>query len=220
MTTHWWRRRALFVWLAATVVIADSSATQAQTRDGGIPHLRRQGTATQLVVDRAPFLILGGELGNSSASSLEYLRPFWATLRSLHLNTVLAPVYWELVEPTEGRFNFATVDRLIRDARTNDMRLVLLWFGSWKNSMSSYAPSWVKTNQARFPRTEATRGQGQEILSPFSEANAQMDARAFGAMLDQIRHGQFNAGETWLFWHTGDETALHAYADDLVGAAG
>ena len=187
MTTHWWLRRALFVWLAATFVIADSSAAHAQARDGGVPHLRRQGTATQLVVDDAPFLILGGELGNSSASSLEYLRPFWATLRSLHLNTVLAPVYWELVEPTEGRFNFATVDTLIRDARTNDMRLVLLWFGSWKNSMSSYAPSWVKTNQARFPRTEATRGQGQEILSPFSEANAQMDARAFGAMLRHLR---------------------------------
>jgi D-cysteine desulfhydrase len=42
-------------------------------------------------------------------------------------------------------------------------------------------------------------------------------ARAFGAMLDQVRRGQFHPNETWLFWHTGDETALHAYAEDLIG---
>jgi beta-galactosidase GanA len=138
-------------------------------------------------VDGAPFLVLGGELGNSNASSLTYLRPFWPKLRALRLNTVLAPVYWELVEPTEGRFEFATVDSLIADARANDMRLVLLWFGSWKNSMSSYAPAWVKTNQARFPRTEATRGQGQEILSPFVAANADVDARAFAALMRHLR---------------------------------
>ena len=178
--------RLLSACLAAALFVGDSRDTHAQGRDG-IPQLRRQGTATQVVVDGAPFLILGGELGNSSASSLEYLRPFWKTLRSLHVNTVLAPVYWELIEPTEGAFNFATVDTLIRDARTNNMRLVLLWFGSWKNSMSSYAPAWVKTNQTRFPRTEATRGQGQEILSPFSETNVQSDARAFAALLRHLR---------------------------------
>ena len=181
------RNRAFWACLAAALVVADSRAIHAQRADGAIPRLRRQGTATQLVVDGAPFLILGGELGNSSASSLEYLRPFWPTLRSLHLNTVLVPVYWELIEPTEGRFNFATVDTLLRDARANNMRLVLLWFGSWKNSMSSYAPAWVKTNQARFPRTEATRGQGQEILSPFSAANLDADARAFGVLLRHLR---------------------------------
>ena len=159
----------------------------AQTRDHGIPQLRKQGTATQLVVDGAPFLILGGELGNSSASSLEYLSPFWPKFRALHLNTVLAPVYWELIEPAEGRFNFATVDSLLAEARANDMRLVLLWFGSWKNSMSSYTPAWVKTNQARFPRTEATRGRGQEILSPFVAANVDADSRAFGALMRHLR---------------------------------
>ena len=92
-----------------------------------------------------------------------------------------------MIEPTEGKFNFATVDTLLRDARANNMRLVLLWFGSWKNSMSSYAPAYVKTNQARFPRTEATRGQGQEILSPFSETNVQTDARAFAALMRHLR---------------------------------
>jgi beta-galactosidase GanA len=179
--------RVVAAGLGAVLALGGTRALYRPYRNDGIPHLPRQWTETQLVVGGAPFLILGGELGNSSASSLEYLRPHWATLRSLHLNTLLAPVYWELVEPTEGRFNFATVDTLIRDARANDMRLVLLWFGTWKNSMSSYTPAWVKTNQARFPRTEATRGQGQEILSPFNEANVQADARAFAALLRHLK---------------------------------
>jgi len=69
----------------------------AQPRDPRIPHLRKQGTATQLVVDGAPFLILGGELGNSSASSMAYMRPLWPRLKALHLNTIIAPAYWELI---------------------------------------------------------------------------------------------------------------------------
>jgi hypothetical protein len=168
-------------------LIATASALGAQQRDVGVPQLRGQGTATQLVVDGKPFLILGGELGNSTASDLERMRPMWARVRAMNLNTVVAPVYWELLEPREGQFDFTQVDSLIAQARANDMRLVLLWFGSWKNSMSSYVPEYVKTNQARFPRTEATRGQGQEILSPFHAANWEADARAFAALMRHLR---------------------------------
>jgi len=180
------KRRIVALILGVAFVSAVARA-HGQGRGGGIPQLRKQGTATQLVVDGAPFLVLGGELGNSSASSLDYLRPFWPKLRAMHLNTVLAPVYWELTEPLEGRFNFAPVDSLLADARASDMRLVLLWFGSWKNSMSSYAPAWVKTNQTRFRRTEATRGRGQEILSPFVAANVDADSRAFAALMRHLR---------------------------------
>jgi beta-galactosidase GanA len=153
----------------------------------GIPHLQRQGTATQLVVDGKPFLIRGGELGNSSASSLTWLAPHWKTFRDARLNTIVAPVYWDLVEPAEGRFDWTLVDGLITDARKNEMRLVLLWFGSWKNSMSAYAPGWVKRDQARFPRSVDATGRSVEILSPFSTANRDTDARAFAALLAHLK---------------------------------
>lgn len=157
----------------------------AQSRD--IPHLRKQGSATQLIVDGRPYLIRGGELGNSSASNLEYLAPRWAGFRALHLNTILAPVYWDLVEPVEGKFDFALVDGLISEARKHDLRLVLLWFGTWKNSMSCYAPPWVKTDQQRFPRSLDESGRSVEILSPFSAANRDADARAFAALMKRLR---------------------------------
>jgi len=152
-----------------------------------LPHLRRQGTAAQLVVDGKPFLILGGELGNSTSSSLEYKGPVWPKVVSLNLNTLLVPVYWELIEPVEGKFDFGLVDGLIQEARRHQLRLVPLWFASWKNSMSCYAPAWVKTDQRRFPRAQDGAGPGMEILSPFIKENLDADARAFAAFMRHLR---------------------------------
>lgn len=151
------------------------------------PHLRTQGSATQLIVDGAPFLILGGELHNSSASSLEYMRPIWERMVALNFNTVLAPISWELLEPEEGVFDFTLVDGLIQDARRHELRLVLLWFGSWKNGQSSYAPVWVKQDPQRFPRVVTRAGEPLEVLTPLAESSREADARAFAALMRHIR---------------------------------
>src|SRR3954465_10335002 len=112
-----------------------------------LPHLMKKGYSQQLIVQDQPYLILGGELGNSTASSMEYMQPAWDKLSAMHLNTILAPVYWELMEPEEGKFDFALVDKLIAASAKKNLKVILLWFGSWKNSMSCYVPAWVKTNQ-------------------------------------------------------------------------
>lgn len=151
------------------------------------PRLERRGEAVQLIVDGKPFLILGGELGNSSSSNREWLAPRWSSLKAMHLNTVLAPVSWELIEPVEGRFDWSSVDWLVEDARANDMRLVILWFGTWKNSMSTYVPGWVKRDARRFPRTIGADGRSQEILSALSANNRNADARAFAALMAHLK---------------------------------
>jgi len=173
---------AIFFLAAVFAASSDGSVS-----DNSIPHLRKQGSATQLIVDGKPYLILGGELGNSSASNLKYMEPIWPRLVKLNLNTVLAPVYWDLIEPEEGVFDFSLVDGLIEDARRNNLRLVLLWFASWKNSMSCYAPAWIKTDQQRFPRARDKQGKGMEILSVFSDENRNADARAFAVLMHHIR---------------------------------
>src|SRR6516164_944974 len=90
------------------------------------PHLVGSGSSTKLIVNNKPFIILGGELGNSSASSTEYLAPMWSKFTKMNLNTVIAPVYWELMEPSEGKFDFTLVDELIDSARKHHLKLVLL----------------------------------------------------------------------------------------------
>jgi beta-galactosidase GanA len=166
--------------LAATILAA-------ATASAAPPYLVEHGSTKQLLVHDRPFLILAGELGNSSASSAEYMKPHWPRLKAMNLNTVLAPVYWELIEPAENGFDWASVESLLRDARAHDMKLVILWFGAWKNSMSTYVPSWVKRDQKRFPRVAVGDGSSVEILSAFSTATRDADARAFAALMEHLR---------------------------------
>jgi hypothetical protein len=151
------------------------------------PRLVTVNGYTQLLVDGRPFLIRAGELGNSSASSMAYMKPVWPKLTKMHLNALLTPVYWELLEPSEGKFDFSLVDALITEARQHHLKLVLLWFGTWKNSMSCYPPAWVKTDQGRFPRARSSSGQPQEIITPFSQNALAADKKAFIVLMQHIR---------------------------------
>jgi hypothetical protein len=173
--------------LAAVVLTAAGARAQGAQPETGVPHLRGQGTAKQLVVDGKPFLCIAGELCNSSASSPAYMKPIWPRLVATHLNTVLATVCWELIEPEEGRFDFTSVDNVLKDARDNNMRLVLLWFGSWKNGKSTYQPLWVKTNQAKYPLIQNEQGRNLPTLSTFSDANRDADSRAYAALMRHLR---------------------------------
>ena len=167
-------------------------AAGAQTAAGGaaagaIPHLRQQGTATQMVVDGKPFLMLAGELRNSTTSSIEFMKPVWPKLVALHINTVLAAVPWELMEPKEGHFDFTLVDAQIHAAERYDLRLAFLWFASWKNGASSYPPIWVKGNLDRFPRAQRKDGSSTDTLSTLSLANLSADSKAFAALMRHIK---------------------------------
>jgi hypothetical protein len=166
---------------------APNAAPEQKALSANIPHLEKRGMATQLVVDGHPFLILGGELHNSSSSSTEYMKPLWPRLAAMHLNTVLLPVAWETIEPEEGKFDFTVVDGLLQGARDNNLKLVVLWFGAWKNTFSSYAPAFVKKNTDRFPRVQTSDGRDTDRLSPLSQNVRNADARAFAALMRHLR---------------------------------
>jgi beta-galactosidase GanA len=143
-------RLHVLVFILATTFLATPIAIYAQ--DANLPHLEKRDGTTQLIVDGSPFLMFGGELFNSSSSSLEYMKPLWPRLAAIPLNTVLTPLSWELIEPTEGKYDFTLVDGLLGQAREQHVRVVFLWLASWKNGMSSYPPVWVKQNTKHFPR--------------------------------------------------------------------
>ena len=148
--------------------------------------LQKQGTATQLVVHGMPFLILGGELGNSSAACPQDIERIFPKLKKMGLNTVLVPVYWDLTEPVEGQFDFTLTDKALQQARENDLKIVFLWFGAWKNSMSCYAPLWFKENHKKYPRAYTQSGKPLEIASAFSEAVYEADHHAFSQWMQHI----------------------------------
>ena len=149
--------------------------------------LQKQGTATQLVVNGKPMLLLAGELSNSAATSPADIRTALKTMKRSGVNSVFVPAYWEFIEPTEGKYDFALVDSVISNARKNDLKIIFLWFGAWKNSMSCYAPLWVKENTKRFPRSLTEKGKPLEICTSFSDNLLQADKRAFCELMKHIK---------------------------------
>ena len=131
--------------------------------------------------------ILGGELSNSAATSVEDIDGVMPRMRALGLNTVLVPAYWEFVEPVEGKFDFTLIDRTIDVARREQLHVVFLWFGVWKNSMSCYTPGWFKQDTKRFPRAMTAEGKQMEIASCFSDNVLQADLKAFSALMRHIK---------------------------------
>jgi hypothetical protein len=184
------RQRIQYIFMASffsTIFLFAFIGSPAQKVGYGKPHLLKRGNYAQLIVDNKPFIITGGELGNSTASSARFMDSIWPKLKKLNLNTVIAPVYWELTEPVEGKFDFQLVDDLISNSRKNNFKLVLLWFGTWKNSMSCYVPEWMKMDQQRFPRTQNSTGKTEEIITPFSLNALQSDKKAFIQLMRHLK---------------------------------
>ncbi|CZR65072.1 probable beta-galactosidase [Phialocephala subalpina] len=156
-----------------------------------IPHLPKTETSQQLIVDGKPFLMLGGELQNSSMTSAAFMETVWAWLVDTNVNTVLGCVTWEQIEAVEGTFCFDELDKVIQGARRHGLRLVLLWFGSFKNGLSSYAPTWVKTNNKRFPRAKLCNAGGKlemaDVLSIFDSEAPMADSKAFAALMQHVK---------------------------------
>ncbi|WNO53416.1 DUF5597 domain-containing protein [Stakelama saccharophila] len=181
-------RRTIAVALTG-LAIAATAPQVAVARDSAatsLPRLERHDGRFSLIVDGEPYFILAAQLHNSNAWP-DMLDASWKSVEALAANTVEAPVYWEQFEPEQGRFDTENVDALIAKARATDKRLVLLWFGTWKNGQMQYAPEWVKRDPATYPRQLDAHGQPLDNLSTFAPANLKADRRAFTALMAHLK---------------------------------
>ncbi len=176
----------LLVAMGAAGLLASPGAGAAEPAGPQRPHLVQRDGRAALMVDGAPYLVLGAQVHNSSHYP-EALKQVWPAVADLGANTVSVPVAWEQVEPVEGRFDFGFVDTLLAQARQRGVRLVLLWFGTWKNTSPQYTPAWVKTDNHRFPRMVDRDGKVSYCLSPFGEQTLAADRRAFVALMSHLK---------------------------------
>lgn len=141
-----------------------------------------------LFVEGEPYVILGGEIHNSAASGEAYMEEeVWPYLRDLEINTVVAPVYWECIEPELGAFDFSTVDYLLEQALRENVRLVLLWFGLWKNAESMYVPIWMKRDRKKYFHCKKEKGGEIPTISPFCKEAVERDREAFARLMAYLK---------------------------------
>lgn len=188
-------------------LVSFSCKQQTQTVQKEIPHLDKNGNTAQLIVDGKPFIALCGELTNNAATSLDYMKPVWPLLSQSNLNSVIAGVSWAMIEPAEGKYNFDIVGAVINEARKNNLKLIFIWFASWKNGMSSYIPDWVKKDYKRFSRVNINENDPIELLSPLSEENRDADAHAFAALMKYIK-GVDSASRTVIMIQVENEAGI------------
>ncbi|QUD88271.1 DUF5597 domain-containing protein [Phenylobacterium montanum] len=173
-------------WAAGVAALALLGGPAFAREPTPVPQIVSQNGRFALMVDGAPYLMLGAQMNNSSAWPA-VLPKVWPTIDKLHANTLEAPIAWEQVEPREGQFDFSFLDTLLAQARQHRVRLVLLWFGAWKNNSPSYAPEWVKLDNARFPRVITARGETRNSLSPLYTATMEADKKAFVALMSHLK---------------------------------
>jgi hypothetical protein len=174
----------LSVILPALLLAAFARTVAAQTTEA--PRIVLKDGRYALLVDGRPFLMLGGQIHNSSAWPSE-LPQVWESIAALHANTIEAPVYWEEFESQEGHFEYANVDALVEGARAHNLHVVLLWFGTWKNGNMHYVPAWVKSDSKRFPHTIRPDGEPIDVLSPLSHNTLDADKAAFVALMRHLK---------------------------------
>ena len=198
-----------------------------------IPHIERRNGHPLLMVQDKPMILIAGEVHNSDSSSPAYMEKIWDIAGELGMNALLLPATWELIEPEEGRFDFSIPRALIDQARARDMRIVFLWFGSWKNAECMYAPAWVKQDLQRFPRAQIEKGKnkaGRQVsptipvkmpyttLSYLGEETMRCDARAFAAFLGFLKDYD-EAEQTVVAVQVENETGLLGAAREVSDLA-
>ena len=227
--------RANFVFLACLVlfvVAAPGSSSIASAADA--PRIVHKDGRWALLVEDKPYLILGGQIHNSSAWPSE-LPQVWNSMAALHANTIEAPVYWEQLEAEQGKFDFSNVDAVLEGARAHQLHVVFLWFGTWKNGNMHYAPSWVKEDTARYPRVIREDGVPIDVLSPLSRNTLEADKTAFTELMRhlkaadgeqhtvlmvQVENESGNIGSVRDFSATANRLFAGQVPDDLLQAEG
>jgi hypothetical protein len=201
---------------ACGMALAQTAANETRVKEHPMPRIVTQDGRYALLVDGAPYLMLGAQSNNSSDWP-EMLPKVWPAIEYLHANTLETPIYWEQFEPEPGKFDYSQVDLILKQARENHAHLVLLWFGTWKNGSQHYMPEWMKLKPEIYTHVTNKNGELVDSPSPFAQAALEADKRAFTAFMKHLK--EVDGERTVLMVQVENETgtwgAMRDYSPDV-----
>jgi hypothetical protein len=174
------------VTLGYVIALLTVGTTWGQNGAETMPRLIEKDGRHALLVDGQPFLILGGQAHNSSAWP-GMMPQVWQAIEAMHANTLEVPIYWEQIEPQPGKFDFSLVGVLLNQAREHEIKLVLLWFATWKNGSNHYMPEWMKADSKKYPNITGNNGQPVDSPSPHTQSAMEADAKAFAEVMKYLK---------------------------------
>jgi hypothetical protein len=173
--------------ISGLVFLLGAEISWCQTNKESMPQIIEKDGRHALLVDGQPFFMLGGQAHNSSAWP-GMMPQVWYAVKTMNANTLEIPIYWEQIEPQPGKFDFSLVDTLLKQGREHNVRLVLLWFATWKNGSSHYMPEWMKHDPVKYPVITGKNGQPVDSPSPHTQAGMEADAKAFAAVMGHLKN--------------------------------
>jgi hypothetical protein len=145
------------------------------------PHFAQGAVRPALIVDGAPFLVLGAQANNSS-NYPAMLDQVWPMVERLGANTLLMPVAWEQVEPAEGQFDFASSMRCSPGPRSRQTAGAAVV----RHLEEHWCQLCARVGQDRRPALPAHAlpdGASACALSPHGAETLAADARAFARLM-------------------------------------
>jgi hypothetical protein len=153
-----------------------------------ISELKKLNGHTALYVDNNPFIILGLQLDCDSCYDSSTIDDLMKQIGVLGGNTAACLLYWRLIEPEEGQYDFSILESMIESAKRYDLRIVLVWFGSYKNACTHYAPDWFQNTPQKYRHAHLESGeQLRYVACPNCNESLEKDKQAVVKVFEYLR---------------------------------
>ena len=187
-------KKLLSIMMALALVLACSPEGHSDNKPSG----NGDDRPYRLTVEGKPFLMLGAQLRTDyfrqlDGRRLDQLDDYFSLSKGLNITCIQVPVAWSDVETEYDVYTDETIRAYINYCEKYDMKLEILWFGSYMcgYSVEGYIPQYVIQDTKTYPELKPSAAYNgwlgkQFYLSPGNTALVNREVKAVAKMMEFI----------------------------------